>query len=197
MPFPDTLLFVSNPPTVLSNRTDTSRRYTSFPLTPIHRQPRLQISTASTLSDEEQTFLSLPLVSRAVYEEAMPLFYFENLLRRLIRHMDSYLVPEGIGARRRKHIRRLSVEFSSSSICQNVGGGRDMQLFVDQLVDAERVETLDIVCRKCLRMTSEMTSGIRYADSPGRVPVAHPVLVLRCTWDLNNCIDWNCLDRFG
>lgn len=115
--------------------------------------------TGSFLSDEEQqrrgeyrypcqSFLSLLLVSRTVYEEAMPLFYSETLFVVPSDLWPAVCFLKGIGARRRKHIRRLSVEFWSSWMSQNVGGGRDMQKLINQLVDAERVDTLEIVLPK-------------------------------------------------
>lgn len=91
-----------------------------------------------------QSLLSLLLVSRAVYEEAMPLFYSETffILGFDIWHAVCFL--RGIGAARRKHVRHLSVEYFDAGIMQSVGGAPVMRKLVDQLVDAERVVTLEI-----------------------------------------------------
>lgn len=83
------------------------------------------------------------LVSRAVYEEAMPLFYSETFFSKN-EMWSATCFLRGIGRQRRKFIRRLSIEFSSSSIHQGGGSENDMTLLVDQLIEAEKVDTLEI-----------------------------------------------------
>lgn len=119
MPFPDTLLFVSNPPAVLSNRTDTGRRNTTFPLPPIDRRSTITNSTtASTLSDEEQTFLCPSFSSAGPSmtkrcRSSTPRPFSSSSHSTCGQPICSL---RGIGAGRRIHFIRLSVESSSSSI---------------------------------------------------------------------------------
>ncbi|GAB1196254.1 hypothetical protein APSETT444_005523, partial [Aspergillus pseudonomiae] len=103
-------------------------------------------------------FLAILVTCKQVYKEAMPLFYSETFF--VLPGLRTINCLNGIGAQRRRCIRRLSIEYGVPESRKVIGNDTQdsMQALPERLMDVERVDVLE------LRIFSKL-----YTDDPSLV----------------------------
>lgn len=90
------------------------------------------------------TFLAIFSTCKALYADAMPLFYSETFFStNEIWQMGSFL--RAIGPKRQKHVRKIGSQYASPSLNEDCSGAWVMQYLVSALVRCQRVEVVEIV----------------------------------------------------
>ncbi|KAL2008378.1 hypothetical protein VTN00DRAFT_8360 [Thermoascus crustaceus] len=118
------------------------------------------------------TFLAIFSTCKALYADAMPLFYSETFFSTSeIWQMGSFL--RAIGPKRQKHVRRIGFQYASPSLNEECSSAWDMQYLVSALVRCERVEVVEIVVLGYLIEDSILVWYSQYEDrDDGKIPGA-------------------------
>ncbi|PGG99033.1 hypothetical protein AJ80_09423 [Polytolypa hystricis UAMH7299] len=109
-----------------------------------HYEPAAEIVKRGIYRETCDVFLAIFHANKAVYAEAMRVFYGETFFIASMELWDAIRFLTPIGAHRRKLLRHLSFEFWGSYVAQECGGWVEMRDIANLLVDSDRMETIEI-----------------------------------------------------